>query len=466
MNLDRRQFLAAAASGAISTRLAAAPGSVLRPEDFGAAGDGKTNDTAAFARLSAEVNRRGGGTISLGARRTYVVGSQTRGVQGMGWSPDPILELHHLQEPLTIVGNGARLRADAGLRFGTFDLESGAPNAHPLPYTKPRDLAGAYRGMIWIHDCRAPVAIRDIELDGNSAALRVGGKYGDSGWQVPATGLFLAGNLADERIANVYAHHHGLDGAIIVGDSRRSGRTTVTRLLCRSNGRQGLSITGGHGYDFADCDFSGSARGPIQSAPGSGLDIEAEHPPIRDLNFVRCKFVDNRGCGLVADSGDSADARFTDCRFVGTQTWSAWPHKPGFRFTGCTFVGSVVHPFADATDPARATQFIRCTFTDDPSLSPTGKVYLAGGPIVNMAESENVLFDQCTFRLVADGTLPWSWNATYRDCTMTQRSPRNANPKGRYLGRTTIDAKVDLYGSDIDGTVIVNGRELRRGHIG
>jgi hypothetical protein len=465
MDLDRRRFLAAVAAGTLSARLPAASDLVFRPEDFGARGDGRTNDTAAFARLSAAVNRRGGGTIALTTRRTYVVGSQTRAADGMAWSPEPILELHHLDGPLTIVGNGARLIADAGLRFGTFDSQSGMPNAHKLPYTSLKDLAAAYRVMIWVHDCRAPVAIRDVELDGNSAAIRLGGKYGDTGWQVPATGLFLAGNMASEQIDNIYAHHHALDGAMFIGDARRAGRTSVSRLRCRDNGRQGLSITGGRGYDFADCDFSRSARGAIHSAPGAGVDIEAEHPPIRDLSFVRCKFVDNGGCGLVADSGDSADARFTDCRFVGTQTWSAWPHKPGFRFTGCTFVGSVVHPFADPSDPARAAQFTRCTFTDDPSLSPNGKLYLGGGPIVNMAASDNVVFEGCTFRLVAGGTLPWSSKATYRDCTMTQRSASRGYPKGKYLGRTTIDGNVNLSGSDIGGVVILNGRQLPPGRV-
>src|SRR3954453_164650 len=127
MEFDRRAFLAAAAASvATAGRVRAAAGPVLRPEDFGAGGDGVTNDSRAFAALSAEVNRRGGGTISLGAKRTYIVGALNLETKS-GWVPAPVLELHDLTAPLNIAGNGARLRCQSGLRFGTFDPSTGQP---------------------------------------------------------------------------------------------------------------------------------------------------------------------------------------------------------------------------------------------------------------------------------------------------------------------------------------------------
>ena len=465
MQFDRRAFLAASAATAISSKALAQGGPVLRPEDFGARGDGIANDTRAFAALSAEVNRRGGGTISLASKRTYIVGGQKAGGPYFGWEPELILDLQDLAGPLTIVGNGARLRCEAGLRFGTFDPASGAPVRRAMPNFQRSELASPYRGLIHVHNCRGPIAIRDVELDGNLERLRIGGPFGDTGWQIPATGLLLEGNLGEETVENVFTHHHGQDGAIIIGVLRRSGRSRFSHLVSRHNGRQGLSVTGGHGYDFADCEFSHTGRGAIYSAPGAGVDIEAEDQPIRDLSFTRCKFIDNAGVGMVADSGDSEDARFTDCVFVGTTTWSAWPNKPRFAFAGCTFVGAAVHPFPDK-DPARGARFVECRFTDDPRLSPAGKVYLESGPIVNMAESDNVLFDRCKFDLVGDGVLPWSWRATYRDCVMAQRSPKLAATKGRYQGHTTISGPVDLYGSMVEGVLILNGKQIPRGPMG
>ena len=465
MKFDRRDFLAASAASAVMPGCATAAASALTPEQFGARGDDVTNDTAAFQRLAGEVNRRGGGTISLRSGRTYVVGGQNLRKEAGGWFAEPILNLSGLHSALKILGNGARLRAQPGLRYGTFDVETGEPVHHPLPYVKRVDLAEAYGGMIWVRDCHGPVEIRDVELDGNVQQLRIGGKFGDAGWQIPAIGLRLQGNLGPEVVHNVYAHHHALDGAMFIGASDRSGRGTITRFIARYNGRQGASVTAGHGYDFADCEFSHSARLAVKSAPGAGLDIEAESGPIRDLTFARCSFVDNGGCGLLADSGPSQIARFTDCRFIGTTNWSAWPKKPSFSFNGCTFVGAVVHPYPDA-DPGQAAHFVDCTFTDDPRLSPTGKVFVGPGPIVNLAESDNVLFDHCTFRCVAAGQLPWSWKAIYRDCLLSQTSSKGATPKGRFRGRTTISGPVDLNGSVVEGTLIVNGRPMPHGNIG
>ena len=470
MDFNRRAFLAACGAASFAAKLNAQAAPALRPEDFGARGDGVANDTRAFGAMSAELSRRGGGTIVLTRGKTYMVGEQARGGP-FAWSPAPIIDLRGLAGPIRILGNGARLRCRPGLRFGTFDPRSGAKTRRTLPNYKGDELASPYRAMVVIHDCRAPIEIRDVELDGNLERLSIGGPFGDTGWQVPASGIWLKDNHASETVTNVLSHHHGQDGAIIEGDPKRSTRSRFTHFVARYNGRQGISLTSGRGYDFEDCEFSHTGRSVIASAPAAGFDIEAEtDKPIRDLTFARCKFVDNVGAGLLADSGDSAQARFTDCLFVGTTMWSAWPLKPYFRFEGCTFVGAVVHPFADKTNPARATQFLNCRFTDDPALSPTGKVYEGGTkpgePIVNMAESENVLFDHCRFDVVGTALLPWGWRAVYRDCTMSQRSPTAAMTKGKYLGTTTITGAVDLYGSMVVGTLIVNGRQMPKGPLG
>ena len=134
MKLDRRAFLAGSgASSILPSRLPAQVGAVLSPEDFGARGDGKSNDDAAFAALSAEVNRRRGGTLSLRPGRTYIVGAQSRGTERFGWEPAPVLHLHDLLSPFKILGNGARLRCQNGLRFGTFDPATGQPVHRAMP---------------------------------------------------------------------------------------------------------------------------------------------------------------------------------------------------------------------------------------------------------------------------------------------------------------------------------------------
>ena len=448
--------------------LRGAAGPFFRPEDFGARGDGIRNDSDAFSKMSAKVMSNGGGTVVLAPRRTYLLGRQ-RSEGTRAFAPQSLLEFHELTNPLTIIGNGACLRAAPGLRFGAFDRTTDRAVHRPMPNLDESLIAAPYNGMIVVRGCRAPIAIRDIELDGNVSHLRIGGRWGDAGWQIPGSGLLLSDNLKEETLENVFSHHHPLDGVIIDGAASRNHRSRLSRLICRANGRQGTSIVGGQGYDFEDCEFSETGRSPVHSPPGAGVDLEAEGGKvIRDVSFVRCKFVDNAGAGVVADSGDFEGGRFSDCLFVGTTSWSAWPSKPGFVFERCTFAGTVVHAFS-SDDPGRATKFLQCHFTDDSRLSPTGRLYIggsAGNGIVNLEPSENVLFAGCHFDLQHNGVLPWSWRAIYRDCTMRQISRTPAMTKGKYLGRTLIDGRVDLYGSMIMGTVILNGRYVPHGPVG
>ncbi len=143
----------------------------------------------------------------------------------------------------------------------------------------------------------------------------IGGPWGDAGIQIPGVEYLLFDNSAEERVSNIFSHHHPLDGAIINGPVRRIARSHFDRLICETNGRQGLSIVGGSGYDFEDCMFSRTGRSVVSSPPGAGVDIEAEDSKVRDVTFKNCKFIDNIGAGAVADSGDSADIHFTDCLF-------------------------------------------------------------------------------------------------------------------------------------------------------
>lgn len=437
---------------------------LFTPEMFGAKGDGVTNDSAAMAALAAAVNANGGGTVKF-RRTTYKVGAQVRAAQDDAsylFEPVRLLEFSGCRTALKIVGNGARLKCAEGLRYGVFNAD-GTLARHAAPYLGP-GLATPYRYMIRIADCTGAVEVSDLELDGSNDSLVIGGLYGDTGWQIPAVGLALFNNHGAEVVRNIHSHHHGQDGFYIDGIASSDGpvpRREITGLRSEYNGRQGCSIVGGRGYRFERCRFNHTGKAGVASFPGAGVDIEAEGGKTnRDLRFLDCEFADNYGCGMVADTGDSADVRFTRCSFVGTTNWAAWPCKPGFRFDDCSFVGPLVRAFGDA-DPARATQLFNCRFLDDPSLSPTGKIY--GGenpdrPLADLFVATNILFSKCSFLARHEATLPWTVGAIYQDCAMEQKSPARAHPRGTYRGRTIINGNVDLSGSRIEGELIVNGR--------
>jgi hypothetical protein len=465
---DMLQGLAAAATVGMSRSAHAQPRHgerVLTPEQFGARGDGATNDTAAFAALAAEVNRRGGGTVVL-RKATYIVGRQRQlgGLDGgYAFEPDKIMEFVGCTHPLRIRGNGALIRCAPGLRYGTFDPRTGAATNHSVPFYDGREIASPYRWMIKVEKCTGPVEISKLELDGNATSLVLGGLWGDTGRQIPAIGLGLYNNLGSERITDLHAHHHGLDGVIVDGlDEDRPRRSVLSGVRSEYNGRQGCSIVGGRGYDFVDCQFNHTGRAGIESAPGAGVDIEAENKKVRDLTFRDCEFVDNRGADLLADQGDSERASFTGCRFVATTMWAAWPLKPYFRFDRCTFVGPICNAFGDAERPERATVFTDCIFRDDPALSPTGIVYIGQnqtGPIADFPTQPNVRFRRCDVQLTHRHVLPWTSNSViFEDCTMSQRSTATAYPRGIFIGRNRISAPVDMYGARVMGELILNGK--------
>jgi len=466
MTWTRRELLFGAAGSC--GILASAPGSAqvaaITPESFGARGDGRTNDTAAFAALAAFVNARGGGEIVL-RRTTYVVGMQRRQPGGQyAFEPATIMEFIGCAGPLIIRGNGARLKSAGGLRYGTFHPVTGRPTRNPMPYIKPGELATPYRSMIRVERCHGLVDISDLELDGNVGGLLIGGQYGDVGWQIPAVGIQLVDNSGPERLSRIHSHHHALDGIIIDGPDRRSAVSTLDEVTCVYNGRQGCSIVGGRGYSFTRCRFNHTGKVEIHSPPGAGVDIESEAGKhVGDLHFVECEFSNNTGAGLVADSGPSEGASFERCTFIGTTNWAVWPNKPRFRFIKCSFVGAIVHAFGDP-DPERACQFHDCTFRDDPALSPTGQVY--GGtnpsrPIADLPHNPNLVFNRCQFLLTHDAVLPWTTNVTiFRDCLLSQRAKAQSYPRGTFLGRNILTGNIGLYSARIRGDVILNGQRV------
>jgi hypothetical protein len=453
---------ATAVASAVSAAIVPRP---VTPEMFGAKGDGRTNDTDAFAALSAHVNAQGGGMIVL-RPVTYIVGKQVRspGTNApFAFTPSDILHFVGCRTAITIEGNGAILRCSPGLRYGAFDPQSGDKLPDSRENLNPKRRGVPYLGMIVVENSSGNIIINNIELDGNLQGLWIGGRYGNAGWQAGGSGIRLVANTGSEHLSRVHSHHHPQDGIILTPSINRTGLTTVEDTVCEYNGRVGLSITGGRNFMLKRCVFRDTGRAVLHSNPGAGVDIEPERFPIRDVIFADCEFSNNTGFGVVSGSAKSNRISFKACKFVGTTNWAAWPDSPSMRFSNCLFVGAINHAHGDA-DPRHATQFVDCTFVDDPVLSPTGRVFLGHGRLKWIAivlNSPNVLFDRCRFRLSGDGLLPLSESKViYSDCELSQYNPAISTPRGVYIGTNVITGNVRLDGSIIRGRTTVNGRRL------
>ena len=396
----------------------------------GAVGDGKTDDTAAFQKAAELIQEAGGGTLVI-PKATYIVGRQEH-VEGKKpyYQSQRVFAVDRV-DFLSVEGNGATLRFSPGLRFGSFDPETGEVYNPPKMPFYDRDYIADAAYMFKISGSRR-VKIHDLELDGNSPRFILGGTWGDTGRQLNGYGILLYGNT-DVHVSKVNSHHHPLDGIAIGWTHLKEGDPatphTLTDCVFEYNGRQGFSWVGGRGIKAYRCKFNHTGRALVDgavlcSAPGAGLDIEAEDSVCRDGYFEDCEFVNNTGCGMVADSGDGGYSKFKNCTFWGTTSWSVWSNKPGLKYEDCNFYGSAVHAVGSPA-PDLATCWTRCTFEDKPWTD--GMVYRqnSGAYLLEInGNMPNVLFDACTFTANTCKSIWCSADGVrFYDCTITHKAP-------------------------------------------
>ena len=412
--MDLRFYQGAAAKVSILLWLimgsAAAYPTLNLVHDCGAKGDGRSDDTAAFQKAAQTIQAAGGGTLVL-PKAVYLVGGQTH-VEGKTpyYQTPKIFQAAHLRF-LLVKGHGATVRFAPGQHFGAFDPKTGAAHT-TMPDYDPQYAVGA--GVMFdISDSRN-VTVQDLDLDGSSGTYVLGGGWGDTGRQLSGEGLRLYGDT-DVQIHRVHSHHQGLDGVMIGWTGLKASDPatphTLTDCVFDFNGRQGLSWVGGRGLLAIRCQFNHTGRAVVSgvvlaSAPGAGVDIEAEDSVCRDGDFENCEFIDNNGCGMVADSGDGGYSHFRHCTFWGTTNWSVWSAKPGLKYEDCTFYGSAVHTVG-SPHPALATTFTRCRFEDKPWTN--GKVY--GNYLLDADDGgQNVRLEGCTFVVHSPKHHPYWFN--------------------------------------------------------
>jgi len=355
------------------------------------------NSTDAFAAASAAINAAGGGTLVLPANSIFIVGKQTlAGAKGKGYSylPSKIIYIEDCTNKVVIEGNGSVLRTAPGLKFGSFDPITGLKSDHALPWTNQDNRADAYKGGMVYSQNNVSFEVKDLEMDGNIANIDLGGQWGDTGYQCGGTGLKMI-NTKNIIATNIYTHHNPLDGLSIWTDSLTATDektpAVLTNVTSEYNARQGMSWSGGIGLTATNCKFNHTGKAAFHSSPGAGLDIEAQNSVVRDGLFINCEFINNSGAGVVADSGDGGYTTFQNCTIWGTTNRALWPQKPFMRFEDCNIYGSVVNTWG-SSNPAEATQFIRCNFEDKPH--PLYGIYNSGY-LLDIG-GDNVLFDGCT----------------------------------------------------------------------
>lgn len=363
-------------------------------KSFGAKGNGKTNDHAAFKKAEDYFNKRGGYGKLVISKGTYLVGDQ-KFTGGRSKKPaydgEDILHFNNVKN-LSIEGvSGAVITYKKGLRIGSFSPRTGNVFDHGNNFFRDFSFAANPGTCIYLQNC-SYIKISNLSLDGNNQNMILGGVYGDVGRQLPHYGIFIW-NSKTVEINNVYAHHFGLDG-ISVANKETNSPDSISIINCvfEYNARQGFSWIGGNQVYVKNSKFNHTGKGKFNSPPGAGIDIEAEVGPIKNGVFDSCDFINNTGLGLLALAGDSRECKFTNCNFWGSTNGAIWLNKPGYSFYNCNIYGLMLQG-CDADDDGDATKFYECLFED--TIYNGKRTY--GNYLLESRNVKRMRFTNCTF---------------------------------------------------------------------
>ncbi len=326
----------------------------VSPRWWGAIPDDTGNDTLAFYQAGLHIQSQGGGRLRI-PRGVYQVGRQHQSTHKNApakLEPEHIIFIKGCEKPVVIEGDptgGTILKAAPGLKYGSFDPITG--QRYDPPPKQRVFTAGAfanypYHAMVRLVANRS-VIVRNLELDGNAAAMIRGGKFGDKGIQLPASGVILRRNTV-VNVEKLFSHHHPLDGVIIrwngIKDEDPPWRHRFLQVRSTYNGRQGLTVSGANSLVIKNSQFSQTGMGTFSSAPMAGIDLEPVRSIIRNVTIEDTEFNSNRGAALVADHGHTSDVTVRRSILTGSPLggYVLWVNKPRFAFSHTTINGRVL----------------------------------------------------------------------------------------------------------------------------
>ena len=323
---------------------------VINVKDFGATGDGSTDDTAAIQAAIDAVDAAGSGVLVFPAGNTYVITGQ--------------LTFEDMSD-FEVVLSGATLKAD-----DTFSI-------------------GESASLLYFHRCTNWGVTGGI-IDGNKSGRRVDG----------ATGFYVfnvrikAGSHATWR--NVYIKDGAMDCLYInvesvgYGDGELPYDMTFHGCTCDGANRNGLSIVGGRQLRFFGCTFK-NTKG---EDPSSGVDIEPNADSTADAWADSIEYT----VGDRVKHGDTTEFPYTHlvCHTAHTsagawadtemQYWDLEEIVHDVLFSGCHFENNYNRGLLSAqSSGATAVTVEGCTFRGNYSgaVSARSVVNLIGNTITN-----------------------------------------------------------------------------------
>lgn len=458
----------------------------LNTYHFGAIADGTFHeeDTRAFQYISAVVNNSTEAQKSFKIHieaGDYVVGieKELNSSSPLGQSVESVLHITFKTfqtKHITVQCDSAYIKLKDGMRYGTFLKETQEPyhpkkmpfynKSHPewvemTPYITVCNLTTVFK----FNNFSNLVIKGEVDIDLNSSNQVIGGRYGDTGWQLICYGMQIF-DVQNYDVENVYAHDSCLDGMSISsyfpiseGEKLLPETSGVLRnIKSYRNGRQGLSFTGGQNVSFYDCAFYDIAipELPVKSSPGSCFDLEASGgKKNRNIKFYGCYFGQGNS-SFVADSGDSKGVHFEGCTFINKST-ALWCAKKNISFNNCIIKGKMVNLYGSSLNPSENVTITNSLITDNTDISSEEVIDTALMDIYGGVTFKNTIFSLGYTVLITHGKrvdADTVLNPMFDNCTIILREGYRKPKDWVLYNMTGFINWVDLRKPDAEGAAI------------
>lgn len=323
---------------------------VINIKDFGAIPNDNVSDQDAFAAASVYINERKGNVKLIIPKGKYLVGKQN-----LVKNNNYYYQMGHTLfltkvKNVVVEGNGAVLQYGLGLRFGSFNPQTGLSTNFPWDCG---GLKGKYSEKADIGVCvqiyeSQNITINNLLLDGNFYSenlnnmndfkvgstslnnsqympnkINLGGGIGDCGIQASHHGILIF-HSSDVKMNQIIARRFGTDG-MNIANTNEDSNLEFNNCIFDYNARTATAIGGGKNMRFNNCSFTNTGQAHF-TATGSGVDLEAEADAktakkiIDNVLFNKCTFSNNREGEILAKFGQgSQNITFQNCKINGSR---------------------------------------------------------------------------------------------------------------------------------------------------